>query len=124
MSTPTLTQNLVDGCQLIGIKELAARLHRAEATVRTQASREPGKLPPRWFPRIGRSTQVVWMLSVVCNWMIQQQSTTLAISEPSTPPKPNTKRRGAPNAHEKIAARNAGKTIAEYRAAQMAGSQS
>jgi hypothetical protein len=118
-----LTQSIVDGCQLIGIQELALRLHRAEATVRTQVTREPGKLPPRFF--IPGSNQVVWMLSVVCDWMIQQQSTTLAISEPSiSSQKPNAKRRGAPNAHEKLAARNAGKTVAEYRVAQMAGDQS
>lgn len=107
----------MDGCRLIGIKELALRLHRAEATVRTQVTREPGKLPPRFF--IPGSNQVVWMLSVVCDWMIQQQSTTLAISEPSiSSQKQNAKRRGAPNAAEKLAARAAGLSVRELRASQ------
>lgn len=115
MSTPQLTQNLVDGCQLIGIKELASRLRRAESTVRTQVTREPGKLPPRFF--IPGSNQVVWMLSVVCDWMLQQQSTTLPGSIPFTPPpKPNAKRRGAPTAEEKLAARKAGVSVRELRA--------
>lgn len=112
-----LTQSIVDGCQLIGIQELAKRLHRAESTVRTQVTREPGKLPPRFF--IPGSNQVVWMLSIVCDWMIQQQSTTLDTSEPSiSSQKPNGKRRGAPTAAEKLAAHTAGLSVRELRASQ------
>lgn len=122
---PFLSPSQIDGCQLIGIKELALRLHRAEATVRTQVTREPEKLPPRFYITNKKqgvtvdSNQVVWMLSVVCEWMIQQQSTTLAISEPSiSSQKPNAKRRGAPTATEKLAARNAGLSVRELRASQ------
>lgn len=108
---PQLSQNLVDGCQLIGVHQLAQRLHRSVATVRTQVTREPKKLPPR-FP-INGSNQVVWMLSVVIDWMIQQQATSHLPSTQST--NINGKRRGAPTAREKLAAKSAGMTVSEFR---------
>lgn len=106
-----LSQNLVDGCQLIGVHQLAQRLHRSVATVRTQVTREPAKLPPR-FPIPG-SSQVVWMLSVVIDWMIQQQANSHLPSTPIT--KLNGKRRGAPTTREKLAAKSAGMSITEFR---------
>ena len=123
IATPSLasplSQSVVDGCMLIGIAELAQRLHRAEATIRTQVTREPEKLPPRFL--IPSSSQVVWMLSTVIEWMVKQQSS--AFPTPATEPlkssiKPSAKRRGAPTGLEKLAARNLGMSVSAYRAAQ------
>ena len=109
-----ISQNLVDGCQLIGIEQIAERIHRAVSTVRTQVSREPEKLPPRFL--IHGSNQVVWMLRVVIDWMIQQQASSILPSSPLK--KKGGKRRGAPTATEKLAARNAGVSVSEFRATQ------
>lgn len=111
---PQLTQQLVDNCQLIGIRELANRLYRKEATIRTQVSREPNKLPPR-FPIPG-SNQVVWMLATVINWMLEQQqkSDSFCMNNTADVPMRNS-RRGAPSAKEKIDARNAGMSVTQYR---------
>lgn len=109
------SREFVDTCVLIGIPELAARLNRAVDTVRTQVTREPGKLPPRFF--IPGSSQVVWMLFDVLAWMMAGRD--MQATKPSV--KDSAKRRGAPTAKEKLAALNAGMTVREYRAAQFGG---
>ncbi len=116
-SQPQLAQNLVDGCQLIGITQLAERLNRAAATVRTQVTREPQKLPPRFL--MPGSNQVAWMLSVVIEWMVQQQSSSLF---PSASLKTTGgRRRGAPTSAEKMAAAKAGMSVTEFRAEKEQG---
>lgn len=100
---------------VIGIDELAAIIHRAPATIRTQATRETRKLPPRF--RDG-SNSVLWRLCDVWAWQDQLAGQPAASTSPSTD-KPS-KRRGAPTAAEKLAARNAGfASVAEYRSAQI-----
>lgn len=105
-----VSREFVDTCVLIGIPELAARLNRAVATIRTQVTRQPEKLPPRFF--IPGSSQVVWMLSEVLVWMTagrDLQVTKLPVIDPAK------QRRGAPTAKERLAAHNAGLTTKEYR---------
>lgn len=109
-NTQLVSREFVDTCVLIGIPELAARLNRAVATVRTQVTREPGKLPPRFF--IPDSSQVVWMLSDVLAWMMAGRD-----MQATNPPVKDLarRRRGAPTATEKLAARNAGLSVHEFR---------
>jgi len=98
---------------IIGIDELSSIIHRASATIRTQATRETHKLPPRF--RDG-SNSVLWRLCDVWAWQDQLagQPAASSLSIPSDKP---VKRRGAPTAAEKLAARNAGfASVAEYRA--------
>lgn len=109
-NTQLVSREFVDTCVLIGIPELAARLNRALATVRTQVTREPGKLPPRFF--IPGSSQVAWMLSDVLAWMMAGRD-----MQATNPPVKDLarRRRGAPTATEKLAARNAGLSVHEFR---------
>lgn len=102
------------GCILIGIDELAEILHRAPATIRTQATREPHKLPRR----ISDGTNsVLWRLYDVWAWL-DQLAGHPATPAPSTPSNKPLKRRGAPTAAEKLAAKNAGyASVAVYRRA-------
>lgn len=103
---------------LIGIKELAQILHRAEATVRTQATREPHKLPPRF--RDGTNS-VLWRLCDVWAWQDKLAgSPTIPAPAPAYADVKPAKRRGAPTAAEKLAAKNAGfASVAEYRTSQI-----
>lgn len=105
-----VSREFVDTCVLIGIPELAARLNRAVATIRTQVTRQPEKLPPRFF--IPGSSQVVWMLSEVLVWMTAGRD--LQVTKPPVID-PAKRRRGAPTAKERLAAHNAGLTTKEYR---------
>lgn len=104
-----MSREFVDTCVLIGIPELAARLNRAVATIRTQVTRQPEKLPPRFF--IPGSSQVAWLLSDVLAWMVAGRD--IQVTNP--PIKDPAKRRGAPSSKEKIAATNAGLSIHEFR---------
>jgi len=119
--TAPLTQAVIDGCKLIGIKELSIQLKRSEATIRTQVTREEWKLPPR-FPG---TSQVLWMWSVVIAWQINEQSKSLNPSRPAQLFQHNmqssmplsTKRRGAPTTKEKAEAKASGfSSVAEWRA--------
>lgn len=120
-SNTPLTQAVIDGCKLIGIKELSIQLKRSEATIRTQVTREPWKLPPR-FPG---TSQVLWMWSVVIAWQINEQSKILNASKPAQITQNNmqpsmslsTNRRGAPTKKEKAEAKASGfSSVAEWRA--------
>lgn len=104
---------------IIGIDELAAIIHRAPATIRTQASREPHKLPTRF--RDGTNS-VLWRLCDVWAWQDQLAGSPVLSIHPApahADAKP-AKRRGAPTAAEKLAARNAGfASVAGFRSAQV-----
>lgn len=115
-ATPSAIQlSVQSGRIIIGIDELAEIIHRAPATVRTQATRETHKLPPRF--RDGTNS-VLWRLGDVWAWQDQLAGQPAASTSPSTD-KPR-KRRGAPTASEKLAAKNAGfASVAEYRSAQI-----
>lgn len=106
------------GMRYIGVEELALIIGRAISTVRTQASREPWKLPPQ--PANKTTNQVQWLLATVWKWMTEQSVTTPASTAPiqETLPSRNTRRRGAPSKAEKLAAKTAGLSIPEYRASQ------
>lgn len=120
-ATPATQSNAIQlsgsaGRIIIGIDELSAIIHRAPATIRTQASREPGKLPRRH--RDGTNS-VLWLLSDVWAWL-DQLATAPAIAPAPAIKHANAKRRGAPTAAEKLAAKNAGfASVAEYRASQV-----
>lgn len=97
---------------IIGIDELSEIIHRASATIRTQATRETHKLPPRF--RDG-SNSVLWRLCDVWAWQDQLAGQPAATPQSDKP----VKRRGAPTAAEKLAAKNSGfASVAEYRSAQ------
>lgn len=108
------------GMRYVGVEELSVIIGRAVSTVRTQVTREPWKLPPQ--PQNKTTTQVQWLLATVWVWMGEQSN----ITNSPTPPisASSKKRRGAPNAAEKLAALGAGMSVRELRAAQIDGSQS
>lgn len=103
-----------NGMRYIGVEELALIIGRAISTVRTQASREPWKLPPQ--PRNKTTNQVKWLLGTVWKWMLINE-VDLPYSESASSPSTPKKRRGAPTSKEKIDAQNAGMSIAEFRSA-------
>lgn len=106
------------GMRYIGVEELAAMIGRAISTVRTQASREPWKLPPQ--PANKTTNQVQWLLATVWKWMSEQPVTSAStpiIPAPSPLSSSQKKRRGAPSSTEKLAAKNAGMSVTEFRRA-------
>lgn len=51
--------------KLLTIKELSAILHKTEATIRSDLTRDPDKLPPRFaIPR-----KVLWHIDDVERWL-------------------------------------------------------
>lgn len=105
------------GMRYIGVEELAGIIGRAISTVRTQASREPWKLPPQ--PANKTTNQVQWLLATVWKWMSEQPAADASTPTIPAPPPPSSKkkRRGAPSAIEKLAAKNAGMSVPEFRQA-------
>jgi hypothetical protein len=56
---------------LLGPKELAPLVRLTEATVRADASRRPGRLPPRYL--VPGSNRLMWLRSTVEKWLKDNQ---------------------------------------------------
>lgn len=74
---------LPDDVRLIGPEELATLLGRSAAAIRTDCSRRPEVLPPRFLISTGRKSAMRWRLSDVRAWMdrISQESIERAEAE-------------------------------------------
>ena len=57
--------------QTLTIKDLAKKLNRAEATIATEVTKAPHKLPPRFF--LPGSRRVLWLEQDVNEWMLEQR---------------------------------------------------
>ncbi len=95
------------GRVVISIDELSKILNRSVATIRTQVSREPSKLPKRF---LDGTSSVRWLLRDVWKWQDECSSITPLSTDTSIV------RRGAPSAKEKEAAQKLGVSVKQYRA--------
>jgi len=53
----------------LGVAELAALLHKAEATIYVDLSRAPHRLPPRL--KLPGSARLIWLEETVHQWLLQ-----------------------------------------------------
>lgn len=100
------------GMIYIGVAKLAVLLDRAPSTVYTQNSREPWLLPPQ--PTNKTTSKPQWLLATVWQWM-KEQSATNQVSVAPIQEALRKSKRGPPTNAEKLAAKNAGLSVPEYR---------
>lgn len=82
---------LLSNTETLGIPELAALLHLAPSTVRSDVSRRPWMLPP--FIKLGIKT--IWLRATVLEWLKAREQ---AATPPVQPvPSQTPKRRGRPS---------------------------
>ncbi|MBW7900337.1 MAG: DNA-binding protein [Rhodocyclaceae bacterium] len=77
--------------ETLGITELAALLHLAPSTIRSDVSRRPWMLPP--FIKLGIKT--VWLRTTVLDWLKAKEQSAAPPAPPELPPA--TRRRGRPS---------------------------
>lgn len=102
--------------QLLGVADIAPLLASTPQTIQAWASRAPHKLPPR-FVLDPNSNRVLWRWGDVKNWLSGRMGQPAPEPQKSTPLAPQ-KRRGAPSRAEKLAAANAGLSVADFRRKQ------
>ena len=105
------------GFILVDIDQLSAIISRAQATIRTQVTREPHKLPARFNDG---TNAVRWLLKDVWEWLESRSNPTAQgfqhVPVSAAPAKNEvTKRRGRPTKAEIDAARKDGITVSELR---------
>lgn len=104
------------GNVLIGINQLAEIINKSPSTIATWISDpiKKNRLPPRFNDG---SNSVVWLLSVVWQWMAEcAHQTDIAIDRNQlTTLKECKNKRGRPTESEKLAAKNSGMSVKEYR---------
>ncbi|ADL55554.1 hypothetical protein [Gallionella capsiferriformans] len=101
------------GNAFVNIDQLARIICRSPATIRTQVTREPNKLPPRVKFKDG-TTSVVWSLKTVWSWLDQLENNEINVLSDAAPAYPKSKR-GKPTNVEKNAAQSVGMSVIEYR---------
>lgn len=72
MHSKAIAKTLPSSLDLINPQQLAAILHKAEATIRSDIHRAPERLPPRVV--MPNSKRLVWLRSTVESWLVQHQA--------------------------------------------------
>lgn len=80
---------------LLGVEQLAELLHRRPHTIRLDASRAPGRLPP--ICRLPGHNRLLWRREDVIAWINGH------VQEPPVTPTPPRRRRGRPTKVEQRA---------------------
>lgn len=93
---------------LLSVDDLARLINRKQSTIVVDRVRRPESLPPDCTPPTQKSP--VWLLSTVLEWYSSYQKPTFKVAAPEV-----GKRKRAPTKAEKIAAREAGLTVSEFR---------
>lgn len=72
MHSKAITKTRPSSLDLLNPQQLAAVLHKAEATIRSDIHRAPERLPPRVV--MPNSKRLVWLRSTVESWLVQHQA--------------------------------------------------